>query len=86
MDSNKRNLTEQGSFVKKTDTIKDKLFSKVIKCGECGRNYNRKESNHKDKNKRYTPKPKARVCIFVYMFKNLYSALATPPSAPGQDT
>ena len=53
MDSNKRNLTEQGSFVKKTDTIKDKLFSKVIKCGECGRNYNRKESNHKDKNKRY---------------------------------
>lgn len=53
MDSNKRNLTERGSFVKKTDTIRDKLFSKVIKCGECGRNYNRKESNHKN-SKRYT--------------------------------
>ena len=52
MDSNKRNLTEQGCFVKKTDTVRDKLFSKVIKCGECGRNYNRKESNHK-KSKKY---------------------------------
>ncbi len=53
MDRNKRNLTEQGSFVKKTDTVRDKLFSKIIKCGECGRNYNRKESNHKT-SKRYT--------------------------------
>lgn len=53
MDGNKRTLTEQGSFVKKTDTVKDKLFAKVIKCGECGRNYNRKESNHKT-GKRYT--------------------------------
>lgn len=53
MDGNKRNLTEQGSFVKKTDTVKDRLFAKVIKCGECGRNYNRKESNHKT-GKRYT--------------------------------
>ena len=53
MDSNKRNLTEQGCFVKKTDTVRDKLFSKVIKCGECGRNYNRKESNHKS-TKKYT--------------------------------
>ena len=53
MDGNKRTLTEQGSFVKKTDTVKDKLFAKVIKCGECGRNYNRKESNHKT-SKRYT--------------------------------
>ena len=53
MDGNKRNLTEQGCFVQKTDTVRDKLFSKVIKCGECGRNYNRKESHHKDENKRY---------------------------------
>ena len=53
MDSNKRNLTEQGCFVKKTDTVRDKLFSKIIKCGECGRNYNRKESNHKN-SKKYT--------------------------------
>lgn len=53
MDGNKRVLTERGSFVKKTDTIKDKLFSRVIKCGECGRNYNRKESNHKS-TKKYT--------------------------------
>lgn len=53
MDGNKRVLTERGSFVKKTDTVKDKLFSKIIKCGECGRNYNRKESNHKT-SKRYT--------------------------------
>ena len=53
MDSNKRNLTEQGSFIQKTDTVRDKLFSKVIKCGECGRNYNRKESNHKN-SKKYT--------------------------------
>ena len=53
MDSNKRSLTEQGSFVKKTDTVKDKLFSRVVTCGECGRNYNRKESNHKT-SKRYT--------------------------------
>lgn len=53
MDGNKRVLTERGSFVKKTDTVKDKLFSRVIKCGECGRNYNRKESNHKTQ-KRYT--------------------------------
>lgn len=53
MDSNKRSLTEQGCFVKKTDTVRDKLFSKVIKCGECGRNYNRKESNHKS-TKKYT--------------------------------
>ena len=53
MDGNKRVLTERGSFVKKTDTVKDKLFSRVIKCGECGRNYNRKESNHKS-TKKYT--------------------------------
>ena len=53
MDSNKRSLAEQGSFIQKTDTVRDKLFSKVIKCGECGRNYNRKESNHK-KSKKYT--------------------------------
>ena len=52
MDGNKRNITEQGCFVKKTDTVKDKLFAKVVKCGECGRNYNRKESNHK-KSKKY---------------------------------
>lgn len=51
MDSNKRSLTEQGSFIQKTDTVRDKLFSKVIKCGECGRNYNRKESNHKSTKK-----------------------------------
>lgn len=53
MDGNKRVLTERGSFVKKTDTVKDKLFSRVVTCGECGRNYNRKESNHKT-SKRYT--------------------------------
>ena len=53
MDNNKRQITEQGSFVKKTDTVRDKLFSKVIKCGECGRNYNRKDSHHKDEKKRY---------------------------------
>lgn len=53
MDGNKRDLTKQGCFVQKTDTVRDKLFSKVIKCGECGRNYNRKESNHKN-SKKYT--------------------------------
>lgn len=53
MDGNKRVLTERGSFVKKTGTVRDKLFSKIIKCGECGRNYNRKESNHKS-TKKYT--------------------------------
>lgn len=53
MDSNKRDLTEQGCFVKKTDIVKDKLFARVIKCGECGRNYNRKESNHRNE-KHYT--------------------------------
>ena len=51
MDSNKRSLTEQGSFIKKTDTVKDKLFARVIKCGECNRNFNRKVSNHKNKKK-----------------------------------
>lgn len=51
MDGNKKELTKRGSFVKKTDTVRDKLFSKIIKCGECGRNYNRKESNHKTSKK-----------------------------------
>lgn len=52
MDSNLKTVQAQGSF-KKTDKIRDKLFSKKIVCGCCGRNYNRKESHHKDKNKRY---------------------------------
>ena len=52
MDNNKRKMTKQGSCLPQTDTVKDKLFARVIKCGECGRNYNRKVSNHK-KQKKY---------------------------------
>lgn len=37
----------------KPNILTDKLFSKVIVCGECGRNYNRKESHHRNKDKRY---------------------------------
>ena len=51
MDNNKRQMTEQGSCLPQTDTVKDKLFARVIKCGECGRNFNRKVSNHKSKKK-----------------------------------
>lgn len=51
MDNNKRQMTEQGSCLPQTDTVKDKLFARVIKCGECGRNFNRKVSNHKNKKK-----------------------------------
>lgn len=54
MDSNKMELVERSGLCKKqTDIIKDKLFSRVIKCGECGRYYNRKVSNHRDENRKY---------------------------------
>lgn len=55
MDRNARKMQEltNGRIGYKPNIVTDKLFSKVIVCGECGRNYNRKESHHRDKNKRY---------------------------------
>lgn len=37
----------------KPNILTDKVFSKVIVCGECGRNFNRKESHHRDETRRY---------------------------------
>ena len=55
MDLNKRKMYEEtnGRVGYRHDILSDKLFAKVIKCGECGRNYNRRISNHKDISKRY---------------------------------
>ena len=55
MDKNMRHMQEvtNGKIGRKPNILTNKLFSKVIVCGCCGRNYNRKESNHRDKNKRY---------------------------------
>lgn len=55
MDLNKRKMYEEtnGKVGYRHDILSDKLFAKVIKCGECGRNYNRRISNHKDISKRY---------------------------------
>lgn len=55
MDQNmlKMKETTNGKIGYRPNILTDKLFSKVIVCGECGRNYNRKESHHKDKDARY---------------------------------
>lgn len=55
MDMNKQKMDEitDNKIGYKPNILTDKLFSKVVVCGECGRNYNRKESHHRDKDKRY---------------------------------
>lgn len=55
MDKNmlKMKETTNGKIGYRPNILTDKLFSKVIVCGECGRNYNRKESHHKDEERRY---------------------------------
>lgn len=55
MDMNKQKMDEvtDGKIGYRTDILRDKLFSGVIKCGECGRNYNRRISHHRGCN-RYT--------------------------------
>lgn len=55
MDRNMKKMNDvtNGKIGYKPNILTDKLFSKVIVCGECGRNYNRKESHHRNKDKRY---------------------------------
>ena len=55
MDKNQRHMQEitKGKIGYKHNILTNKLFSKVVVCGCCGRNYNRKESNHRDTSKRY---------------------------------
>ncbi|MEE3469042.1 MAG: recombinase family protein [Butyrivibrio hungatei] len=55
MDANKQKMVENsnGKIGYRPNILTDKLFSKVVVCGCCGRNYNRKESHHRDKDKRY---------------------------------
>lgn len=54
MDTNKKKQESYGCFKQsETDKLRTKLLAKKIVCGECGRNYNRKPSNHKDKTYTY---------------------------------
>ena len=53
MDANKKLQESYGCFEVKTDTLKEKLFCKKIICGECGRNYNRKDGHKKSDGRRY---------------------------------
>ena len=55
MDRNMKKMKEvtNNKIGYKPNILTDKLFSKVIVCGTCGRNYNRKESHHKNKDGRY---------------------------------
>lgn len=55
MDKNQRHMQEvtNGKIGYKHNILSNKLLSKVVVCGCCGRNYNRKESHHKDSSKRY---------------------------------
>ncbi len=53
MDANKKKQDNYGCFAVKTDTLKEKLFCKKIICGECGRNYNRKDGKRQKNGTRY---------------------------------
>ena len=55
MDRNRKKMKKitNGRIGYKPNILTDKLFSRVIVCGTCGRNYNRKESHHKNKDGRY---------------------------------
>lgn len=56
MDANMQTVLKNtnGKIGYKPNILTNRLFSKVVVCGECGRNFNRKISNHKDISKRYT--------------------------------
>ena len=56
MDANKQKMDDytNGQIGTKPNILTNKLFSKVVVCGCCGRNYNRKDSHHSNIDKRYT--------------------------------